>query len=71
MAFRPWSEVRATAARTLRAGRIARDSMPPREAAEAAHTPGGPSVDTLEALIRHQRAQARANAHTYQAGVAA
>lgn len=33
-----------------------RDAMSPREAAEAAHSPGDPlSVDDLEQLIREQR----------------
>lgn len=59
MALRPWPEARAAAAAALRAGRIARDSMSPREAAQAAHRPSGPSVDELEALIRHHRAEAR------------
>ena len=62
MASRTWPEARAAAARTLRAGRIARDSMSPREAAQAAHTPGGPDVDALETLIRRHRAEAAAPA---------
>lgn len=62
MALRPWPEARAAAARALRAGRAARDAMTPRDAAEAAHTPGGLSVDALEVLIRRHRAEARAYA---------
>lgn len=58
MRLRPWPEARTAAAHALRAGRIARDSMPARDAAEAAHTPGGPSVADLEALIRRHRAEA-------------
>lgn len=34
---------------------ILRDSLPPREAAELAWTPTGPSVDEIEALIRARR----------------
>jgi hypothetical protein len=60
MALRPWPEARAAAARTLRVARAARDSMSPREAALAAHTPGGPSVEALETLIRRHRAEALA-----------
>ncbi|WDZ91173.1 hypothetical protein [Nocardiopsis sp. HUAS JQ3] len=60
MAFRPWPEAAAAAGAALRAGRIARDSMPPREAALAAYRPGGPSVDEIEATIRRHRAEALA-----------
>ncbi|MEE2050341.1 hypothetical protein [Nocardiopsis tropica] len=60
MALLPWPEAAAAAGAALRAGRIARDSMSPREAAIAAQRPGGPSVDALEELIRRHRAEARA-----------
>ncbi|WP_435109961.1 hypothetical protein [Nocardiopsis synnemataformans] len=60
MALSPWPEAAAAAGAALRAGRIARDSMPPREAAIAAHRPGGPSVDALEELIVRHRAEALA-----------
>lgn len=60
MALRPWPEAAAAAGAALRAGRIARDSMSPRDAARAALRPGGPSVDELEALIVRHRAEARA-----------
>jgi hypothetical protein len=60
MALKPWPEACAAAGAALRAGRIARDSMSPRDAALAAHRPGGPSVDEIEALIRQHRAEARA-----------
>lgn len=50
----------AAAARVLGRARSRRDSMSPREAAEAAYTPGGPSVEELEALIVRFRAEARA-----------
>lgn len=35
-----------------------RDALTPRQAAEAAHRPGGPSVDELEQRISAQRAAA-------------
>lgn len=55
------SRAQAVAAfgRTLRQARTIRDSLPPREAARLAYTPGGPSVDEIEALIRQHRAEAR------------
>lgn len=43
------------AARALADGIALRDSMPPREAALAAWSPGGPSVDELEQRIRADR----------------
>lgn len=39
-----------------------RDAMTPREAAEAAYSPGGPSIDELEQLIREDRASRRRTA---------
>lgn len=60
MALKPWPEACAAAAAAWRAGRVARDSMSPRDAALAAHRPGGPSVDELEALIIRHRQEARA-----------
>lgn len=55
------SEARIRAAgRILAAARRERDALPPREAAEAAYTPGGMSVDDIEALIIRHRAEARA-----------
>lgn len=44
----------------LRSARIVRDSLPPRDAALAAYTPGGMPVAEIEALIIRQRAAARA-----------
>lgn len=46
------------AGRILAAARERRDSLTPREAAQAAHVPGGPTVDQLEAQIRADRRQA-------------
>lgn len=47
----------AAAGRALAAGRARRDSLSPRQAAEEAYVPGGPSVEQLEARIRAQRTQ--------------
>ncbi|MEJ7633864.1 hypothetical protein [Aeromicrobium sp.] len=52
---RPSPEAIERAARTLVLGRQAAAQMTPREQAEAAHEPGGPSVDELEARIRRRR----------------
>jgi hypothetical protein len=60
MAPQTRAEAVAAFGRTLRQARTIRDSLPPREAALLAYTPGGPSVDDLEALIRRHRAEARA-----------
>lgn len=60
MSLKPWPEARDAAARAWRAGRIARDSMSPRAAAEAAYSPGGLSVDALEQPIIQERKEARA-----------
>ncbi|OLT27780.1 hypothetical protein BJF83_17505 [Nocardiopsis sp. CNR-923] len=60
MALKPWPDARDAAARAWRAGRIARDSMSPREAALAAYSPGGLPVEQIEALIIQHRAEARA-----------
>ena len=46
------------AAQILVDARAKRDALTPRQAAEAAHVPGRPSVDDLERLIRAQRAEA-------------
>lgn len=46
--------IKAAGAALARA-RARRDSLPPREAAEEAWTPGGPTVDELEARIIAQR----------------
>ncbi|WP_017972486.1 hypothetical protein [Actinopolyspora halophila] len=43
------------AGKILARARARRDSLPPREAAEEAHYPGGPSVDEIEAQIIRQR----------------
>jgi hypothetical protein len=43
------------AGRTLALGRQLIASMTPRQQAEAAYTPTGPSVDELEARIREER----------------
>ena len=45
------------AARILADGLALRDSMTPAQAAAAAWTPGGPSVDELEQRIRMDRTQ--------------
>lgn len=47
------------AARALVEGCAQQDALTPRQAAEEAHRPGGPSVDELEQLIRAERAQAQ------------
>jgi hypothetical protein len=47
------------AGRILADARRVRDSLPPREAALLAYTPGGPSVDEIEALIIRHRQEAR------------
>lgn len=41
--------------RAIATARATRDALPPREAAEKAWTPGGPSVAELEARIRADR----------------
>lgn len=56
----PWPEARAAAAAAWRAGRIARDSMTPDEAADAAWRPGGPSREEIAQTIRDHRAAALA-----------
>ncbi|MFJ1539365.1 hypothetical protein ACIODS_12550 [Micromonospora chalcea] len=48
----------ASAGAILAHGLAMRDALPPRQAAELAWTPTGPSVDELERLIRAQRAAA-------------
>lgn len=62
MAHRDSGRHRATQefGRALRQARIIRDSLPPREAARLAYTPGGPSVEEIEVLIIRHRADARA-----------
>lgn len=44
-----------------------RDSLPPRQAAELAWTPSGPSVDELERRIRAMRAEGFADETTRRA----
>lgn len=44
-----------TAGRILAAARERRDSLTPQQAAQAAHIPGGPSVEHLAEQIRRQR----------------
>lgn len=39
----------------LAAALAEQDALPPRQAAERAHRPGGPSVEELEDLIRAER----------------
>jgi len=55
MTARPSSAAIARAARTYANGRRAMAQMTPREQAEAAYTPTGPSVDELEDRIRAER----------------
>ncbi|MBB4935692.1 hypothetical protein F4561_006601 [Lipingzhangella halophila] len=50
--------------RTLALARRDRDSMTPEDAARAAHTPGGPSVEEIADIIRRHRAEARAAQRT-------
>lgn len=45
----------AAAGRALAEAHARREALSPRAAAEAAHRPGGPTVDELEARIRAQR----------------
>lgn len=45
----------ASAGAAIADGLALRDSLPPRQAAELAWTPTGPSVDELEARIRASR----------------
>ncbi|GII51936.1 hypothetical protein Pth03_03250 [Planotetraspora thailandica] len=52
------AEAIAAAGKILARARAERDALPVREAAIAAHRPGGPSVDELEDLIRTQRVRA-------------
>lgn len=47
----------AEAGAALAAALDERDLMTPRQAALAAHRPGGPSVEELEARIRQQRGE--------------
>lgn len=51
----------ATAGRLIARARARRDSLPARDAAIEAYTPGGPSVDEIEAQIIAHRASSRAN----------
>lgn len=50
------------AGRALAAGLALRDSLPPRQAADLAWTPGGPSIQELEARIRADRGMSEAAA---------
>lgn len=50
------AEAIASAGAAIANGLAMRDALPPRQAAELAWTPTGPSVDELERLIRAQRA---------------
>jgi hypothetical protein len=52
---RPSDEALDRAAQTYVDGHARQDARTPREAAEAAHVPGGPSIDELEARIRAAR----------------
>lgn len=49
----------ATAGSAIANGLAMRDALPPRQAAELAWTPTGPSVDELEQRIRAQRHDTR------------
>lgn len=60
MALQTRSHATEEFGRTLRQARAIRDSLPPREAARLAYTPGGPTVDEIEALIIRHRTEARA-----------
>jgi hypothetical protein len=51
----PSEQAIRNAGRTLALGRQLIATMTPRQQAEAAYTPTGPSVDELEARIRKQR----------------
>ena len=51
----PSPEAIRNAGRVLAEARAIRDSLTPREAAEQAHEPGGPSVDEIEDRIREMR----------------
>lgn len=51
----PSDQAIKNAGRTLALGRQVMASMTPRQQAEAAWTPTGPSVDELEDRIRHRR----------------
>lgn len=50
-----WAERIAEAGEVLAVGRVAAAQMTPRELAEAAWTPTGPSVEELEDQIRRER----------------
>lgn len=50
-----YQEAVNTFGRAVAAAIALRDSMSPRQAAEAAYTPGGPSVEELERRIRAHR----------------
>jgi hypothetical protein len=47
-----------SAATVIADGLALRDSLPPRQAAEMAWTPTGPTIDELERMIRTSRGQA-------------
>lgn len=55
MSTRPSAKAIVAAGQVLAAGRAAAEQMTPRELAEAAYTPTGPSVDELEDRIRRRR----------------
>ncbi|MER7078166.1 MULTISPECIES: hypothetical protein [Bacteria] len=48
-------EAIAAAGAVLARARVERDALPPREAAELAYYPGGPSLDQIEQEIRAMR----------------
>jgi hypothetical protein len=52
---RTWAECIAAAGAALAAGIEHMESLSPRQAAEEAYRPGGPSVDEIEAQIRDFR----------------
>jgi hypothetical protein len=56
--LRTKEECIAAAGAALAQALAEQDEMTPRQAAEAAHRPGGPPVDELERRIRAQRAEA-------------
>lgn len=53
-----WQECLEEAGRRYAAACARQSALSPRQAAEEAHRPGGPTVDELEARIREQRAAA-------------
>lgn len=61
------ADATAAAGAAVANGLAMRDALPPRQAAELAWTPTGPSVDELEQQIREMRAEAVASGTTRRA----